>query len=448
MKIRLIPLLMLSASLLAACALLPPPMVPPYEMPFASPTTGAPTLPPLITPVPPDGDVMPAFIQAARQALAKELSLESENIVVVSINPVNWPNACLGLPADGEMCAQVITPGYRVLLRAGQQVYEVRTGSVPGAVRVAPTGSPPHSAVTDRVRADLAERLSVPLESIRVLEVEEADWPDSCLGISRKGIACAQVIVPGYRVSLEANARIYVYRTNLSGSVFALEPENSVNLPQDGPLLTWESPSGECQSASIGPSSIAFGPCGHPHLTQAWQNVEYQAQYLHFTAALRSFSAETPAGKVQFTGSGLRQASPAEQRAVAEWARMVVADASGAAGGANHGLVLSWHREGGIAGFCDDLLVYRSGVALATSCRGGRSTRLGSAYLNAEQLGTLYRWVDTLSGFTYQHSDQATADGMSVRLLLVSDGQLNADDSAQQAMLQLCQEVFAGVRTR
>ena len=45
---------------------------------------------------------------------------------------------------------------------------------------------------------------------------------------------------------------------------------------------------------------------------------------------------------------------------------------------------LGWQREGGIAGFCNNLLVYRSGVALATSCKGTGSARLGSAYLNPD----------------------------------------------------------------
>ena len=49
------------------------------------------------------------------------------------------------------------------------------------------------------------------------------DWPDACLGLLDKEAMCAEVITPGFRVTLEANGKTYVYRTNETGLVLRLE---------------------------------------------------------------------------------------------------------------------------------------------------------------------------------------------------------------------------------
>ena len=67
-----------------------------------------------------------AAVAAAQQALADLLTVDPTFITVVSVDSVDWPDACLGVPIPGA-CAQVITPGYRVILSAGGQNYEFHT---------------------------------------------------------------------------------------------------------------------------------------------------------------------------------------------------------------------------------------------------------------------------------------------------------------------------------
>jgi hypothetical protein len=79
----------------------------------------------------------PEPVQAAVADLAERLGLEPGEIEVVEVEPVDWPDACLGAALEREVCAQVVTPGYRVVLSAGDREYEYHT-DLETAVRLVP----------------------------------------------------------------------------------------------------------------------------------------------------------------------------------------------------------------------------------------------------------------------------------------------------------------------
>ncbi|NLE76840.1 MAG: hypothetical protein GX605_08825 [Chloroflexi bacterium] len=60
-------------------------------------------------------------------ALAERLGLAEAQIEVAALEATNWADTSLGCPEPGTMYAQVITPGYRVVLRAGGESYEYHT---------------------------------------------------------------------------------------------------------------------------------------------------------------------------------------------------------------------------------------------------------------------------------------------------------------------------------
>jgi hypothetical protein len=73
----------------------------------------------------PGANLLPVI--AAREALAAVTGRTVEEIEVVSVTPKQWPDACLGIQRSGEVCAQVITPGYEVVLRLDGNVAIYRT---------------------------------------------------------------------------------------------------------------------------------------------------------------------------------------------------------------------------------------------------------------------------------------------------------------------------------
>jgi hypothetical protein len=64
---------------------------------------------------------------AAKAHLANELGIPSDDVEAVAIEAVEWSDTSLGCPKPGQMYAQVITPGYRIVLRAHGETYEVHT---------------------------------------------------------------------------------------------------------------------------------------------------------------------------------------------------------------------------------------------------------------------------------------------------------------------------------
>ena len=61
----------------------------------------------------------------AIDALAADLQVAKERILVDTIRAVDWPDSSIGCPQPGHSYLQVITPGHKVTLRANGQDYVV-----------------------------------------------------------------------------------------------------------------------------------------------------------------------------------------------------------------------------------------------------------------------------------------------------------------------------------
>lgn len=94
--------------------------------------------PPAATPTEPGvPSELPEPVEAAVLTEVSEMAgIQADEVEVVDAEAEEWPDACLGLPEDDEVCAQVITPGWRVTVQAGEETYVVRTNEDGTAVRV------------------------------------------------------------------------------------------------------------------------------------------------------------------------------------------------------------------------------------------------------------------------------------------------------------------------
>jgi len=66
---------------------------------------------------------------------------------------------------------------------------------------------------------DLSKKIGAPESDIAGVAQEDMTWPDSCLGCVKTGESCAQVLTPGYRITLRVRDATYEYHSNRSDRV-------------------------------------------------------------------------------------------------------------------------------------------------------------------------------------------------------------------------------------
>jgi len=194
---------------------------------------------PLLEKAPADGAESAASMDATEEALvgqatadlAEQLGVDADAIEVTSIEAVEWGDSSLGCPEEGMMYAAVITPGYQIMLTYDDVDYVYHPGAdadspiigctkdeevVDGEAAEADTepaaGSTEETLVT-LATEDLAAQLGVDVDDIKVTSVEAMDWHDSSLGCPQEGMMYAQMITPGYQITLIHEGDEYVYHT-------------------------------------------------------------------------------------------------------------------------------------------------------------------------------------------------------------------------------------------
>lgn len=69
----------------------------------------------------------PEFVQSLTTSLASELQIDTKDVELVSVEKVQWRDSCLGVERKGMMCMEVITPGYLIVIKTPNGVYEAHT---------------------------------------------------------------------------------------------------------------------------------------------------------------------------------------------------------------------------------------------------------------------------------------------------------------------------------
>lgn len=102
----------------------------------------------------------------------------------------------------------------------------------------------------------------------------------------------------------------------------------------------------------------------------------------------------------------------------------------------------TWRRTGGIAGFCDVVELSADGSATVASCASDPPRTVAEARLTTSQLTLVREWVERYDSFTYEQSDPATADAMTLSVRLNGQGDEEPAENDIAAMMALAQEVL------
>ncbi len=76
--------------------------------------------------------------------------------------------------------------------------------------------------VRSAVFAEVAERAGVSADEIEIMDAEYVEWPDACLGLPDEGEVCAQVITPGWQITVDAAGQTYTVHTNEDGTAIRI----------------------------------------------------------------------------------------------------------------------------------------------------------------------------------------------------------------------------------
>ena len=312
--------------------------------------------------------------------------------------------------------------------------------SVPGGPVSVPTEVPPTSAPTEAptdapdpaetpdagdptaaqqaVLEVLAGLLGVDVADLAVLATEAVEWNDSCLGVVRINAICAQGVVPGYNIKVDADGLVFEIHTNLDGTAWTLAP------------------------VSAGPEAEAAEQVARAALMKALGLQDYEIM----TVSSNAVEWSNACLGVEVPGMGCAEVITPGYAIVLESNGVLYKYHTNQDGTAVQpaSLALTWEREGGIAGFCDALRVYRSGEVLLLRCNDGEVVGEGTLAetVSQEEVAQFVQWLAELGQVTIAQSDGAVADSMSIDLEFAGAGSGVADEAQKQALLDWAQNVF------
>ena len=115
---------------------------------------------------------------------------------------------------------KVLLPVFVLLMLLAACSPQAGATEMPGeAGESATPSSENNTAAQDAAISAVSKNLDLDAGQIKVVSTDAIEWPDACLGISQEGVACAQVVTPGYKIVLEVNGKEVEYHTNQDGSV-------------------------------------------------------------------------------------------------------------------------------------------------------------------------------------------------------------------------------------
>lgn len=166
-----------------------------------------------------------AAIDMAKLELAKLPGMDVSTFNIISVEEYSWPDSSLGCAKRNAMSTQVVTPGYIVTIATSTNTQRVHATDKYAVMCEQPILSNPHHAsaplrnlndMFDKARNDLATRLHVHENLIRIVTYESIEWPDTSMGCVVDNEPVVIKLTKGYRIALNYAGRVFVYHTDMT----------------------------------------------------------------------------------------------------------------------------------------------------------------------------------------------------------------------------------------
>ena len=177
----------------------------------------------------PSDSALQGLVMQAKEDLAGRLSVGVDQIGLVEAKAVEWPDASLGCPEPGRVYAQVITPGYRIVLEASGERYEYHSDTQQRVVCCEPQQARPFpgggsTETIELAKEDLAQKLGIPVDSIAVVVVLRQEFSTDAFycRTTKERISRDEppAVVSGESILLSATGRRYEYHASDQTVIF------------------------------------------------------------------------------------------------------------------------------------------------------------------------------------------------------------------------------------
>lgn len=418
-----VPILLVLMLMLAACV----PAATSAPAPTQAPITAAPDPTAVPASPVPDHTTAPA-VENNRGLLARQLHIDPATIQVISAEAVEFSDACLGVGLANELCAAVITPGYKVTFGVEGQQYVVHTDrdgyhsrvvSAPEPVIGTPimnwTGTTDNGTCYEAIIGDKGvgfglcygpaklggqfateARQNVLAELASKYAAFEADGEFGHLVFTGNGATVAT-----------AEEQRMITRWAQQVTLEAAGGESLAGLEYRGPAEMGSSDTSKCAVLRLGtPIEAVVGACDGTATDKDMGKRTYlDWEYLrdHFAP----FVYETGTETLTFDGMGLISGE-AWQRAILTWARTRHAELATGKTSATISTAMSWHlgQDFSQKNVCVHLTVLNYGYAYAEEimCEGGDVLETTGNWLTSEELAKFDEWLYQRAPFSLDNN--------------------------------------------
>lgn len=265
--------------------------------------------------------------------------------------------------------------------------------------------------------ASLSETLRLPVDKITLVSTEAVTWRDGCLGVTRIGEFCTQAEAPGFKIVLQAEGKVYEFHTNRDGSVVLPAVAEQASVAVEEMVMKQLASNLGLNESDISVSSDAAIEFGDACLGVVMQD-DLCAQVI------------TPGRIIILEAKGVQY----EYHTNADGDRLQPAT-----------LALTWKREGGIAGFCDTLMVFLSGEVYGSKCGSqpdGKMETFASLF-SATERKQFDAWATQFGPVNVDASDpQGVSDRMLIELVFYGMGSGTPGKTEEKAMLTWAQSLY------
>ena len=129
----------------------------------------------------------------------------------------------------------VVLTGCQTNFETAQSPFEITTDEAPlytpstvsptqgDSMRPSTSAIPVPENLIDLAKQEMAQRLSISIAEISLVEAKPVVWPDTSLGCRQEGIIYAQVLTPGYLILLQHAGNTFEYHTNKGRTIVTCE---------------------------------------------------------------------------------------------------------------------------------------------------------------------------------------------------------------------------------